>query len=100
MPRYAKRVDANHGEIRDEFRKLLGDSNVFDCYAFGNGFPDLVVQFGGVTMLCEVKTAKGRLTEAQKGFPLMMRLVRNVADVAETVSVLKRWHESICKGAV
>lgn len=100
MPRYAKRVDANHGEIRNEFRKLLGENNVFDCYAAGGGFPDLVVQFGGVTMLCEVKTATGRLTKAQKRFPLMMRLVRNVADVTETVNVLKKWHESICKGAV
>lgn len=93
-------MDANHGEIRDEFRKLLGAGNVFDCYAFGGGFPDLVVQFGGVTMLCEVKTATGRLTESQKGFPLMMRLVRNVADVAETVRVLKSWHAAVMKDAL
>jgi hypothetical protein len=47
-------------------------------------------------MPVEIKTEKGKLTEKQKKFPLMMRLVRNMDDVAETVKLVKRWHAAIC----
>ncbi len=46
MSKYAKRVDANHSEIEAAFRQLLGD-HVTNCAAFGDGFPDLFVSFGG-----------------------------------------------------
>lgn len=96
----AKRTDANHAEIRTEFRRLLGDDRVFDSSAFGHGFPDLVVQYAGLTMLVEVKTKTGKLTKAQKESGLMMRLVRTVQEAQETVAVLKHWHKMICGGVV
>lgn len=95
MTRYAKRKDANHNEIRDEFIRLLGARNVLDCFRFGDGFPDLVVQHSGLTMLVEIKTATGTLTKAQKKCPLMMRIVRDKAGVEETVRTLKKWHRAI-----
>jgi len=97
VSKYAKRVDANHGEIRDAFRRILGADGVVDCSRFGSGFPDLLIGYGGLCMPVEVKTATGKLTDSQKKFPLMMRLVRNFDDVTETVAVLKRWHEAITK---
>lgn len=51
-------------------------------------------------MLIEIKTEKGKLTKAQKACKLPQRLVRNQADVEETVRVLKRWHAAICKDAM
>jgi hypothetical protein len=90
MP-YAKRVDENHSQIRDEFRRLLGKENVVDTSAAGNGLGDLIITYGGLVMLIEIKTAKGKLTKAQKACKLPQRLVRNVADVADSVAVLKKW---------
>lgn len=89
----ARRVDKNHGEIKRAFEKL--GCRVFDAYAVGKGFPDLVVQWSGVTMLVEVKTAHGKLTQSQKDSNLMARLVRTSEDVAETVRVLRRWSQAI-----
>ena len=100
MTRYAKRTDENHAAIRSAFRRLLGDANVFDSSKAGNGLGDLVITYGGLTMLVEIKTEKGKLTKAQKACKLPQRLVRNQADVEETVRVLKRWHKWICEGAM
>ena len=78
MVRRAARVDDNHAEIREVFRKA--GFAVADTAGAGNGFPDLVVQchhaegaYGRLTLLIEVKDgskAKSRqaLTEAQKAF--------------------------------
>lgn len=95
---YAKRTDANHGEIKRAFEKM--GVKVFDASRVGGGFPDLVLQYGGVTMLAEIKTAKGKQTASQKEFPLMARLVRSSDDVAETVRVLRRWHTALTAAAL
>lgn len=100
MTRYAKRKDANHNEIRDHFIRLLGANNVLDCFRFGDGFPDLVVQYSGLTMLVEIKTATGKLTKAQKKCPLMMRVVRNRRGVEETVMVLQTWADVLRQNMV
>lgn len=100
MTRYAKRVDFNHAEIRSAFRRLLGDGNVFDTSKAGFGLGDLIVTLGGIVMLIEIKTEKGKLTKAQKACKLPQRLVRNEKDVEETVKVLKQWHQWICEGAM
>lgn len=100
MTRYAKRVDANHDAIRSAFRKMLGDANVFDTSKAGFGLGDLIITFGGIVMLVEVKTEKGKLTKAQENCKLPQRLVRNMDDVAESVRVLKQWHRWICEGAM
>jgi len=97
--RYAKRVDANHGELRSAFRRLLGADNVVDTSKAGFGLGDLAVSYGGLVMLIEIKTEKGKLTKAQKACSLPQRLVRNINDVEETVAVLKRWHRWITEGA-
>lgn len=92
---YARRVDGNHGDIRDAFRKL--GCKVFDACRVGQGFPDLVVQYGGLTVLCEVKTEKGKKTATQEGSEMMARIVRNLEDVAETVATLRKWHQVLHK---
>lgn len=99
MTRYAKKVDKNHAEIRAAFRDLLGFDNVVDTSKAGFGLGDLAITFGGLSMLIEIKTEKGKLTKAQENCKLPQRLVRNMDDVAESVRVLKQWHRWICEGA-
>lgn len=94
----AKRVDANHAEIRDYFRSLLGKENVKDCSRFGEGFPDLQIWYGFLVMGIEIKTATGKLTAAQERSNMPMRLVRSTADADESVRVLKRWSRWINEG--
>jgi len=61
MP-YARKVDANHKAITDALRAcgwLVADTSRL------KGFVDLVAQKPGRTVLVEVKTPRGKLTEAQ-----------------------------------
>lgn len=53
MSRYAAKVDANHGQIRDCLRGM--GAYVVDCSKVGAGFPDLLVGWRGRWMLVEVK---------------------------------------------
>ena len=67
MSRRAARVDQNQAEIVEAIR----DAGYFvtDTHALGNGFPDLLaVNHHGQVILFEVKTASGRLTEAELKF--------------------------------
>lgn len=98
--RFARRVDANHAEIRAAFRKLLGTENVVDTSKAGFGLGDLMITWGELLMAIEIKTEKGKLTAAQVACKLPQRLVRNLDDVVESVRVLKGWHMAICKGAM
>jgi len=88
----AKRVDANHGEIREAGRQLPGTACA-DTHELGNGFPDLVLssRYGatiignvpldeivrrleglpvrvlkGFNLPVEVKTAKGKLNKKEQ----------------------------------
>jgi hypothetical protein len=94
LTRYAKRVDANHGLIRAEFRRLIGTENVIDTSKAGFGLGDLIITYGGEIMLIEIKTATGKLTKAQERSKLPQRLVRNVEDARASVDVLvQNWHD-------
>ena len=73
MPKYAKRVDGNHDQIRDTLRSIPGFV-VEDTSKMGDGFPDLVV--AGMhqswhipyVVLVELKTTRGKLNTKQKEF--------------------------------
>jgi hypothetical protein len=65
----------------------------------GDGFPDIAVGYGGVTMLVEIKDgskspSRQRLTPAEKLFHRDwaggVMIVRDVGDVPEVVQQLKR----------
>jgi len=62
--RRAARVDANHAELVDLARRLGGV--VVDTKSVGRGCPDMFVCIHGLWRAVEMKTARGRLTTAQK----------------------------------
>lgn len=69
MTHYAKRIDANHGIIRDGLRAL--GFVVEDCSKVGNGFSDLVVRHpskDGFFRFVEVKMPKEKLTDKEVEF--------------------------------
>ena len=65
-PYYKRCVDANQKEIVEALRKA--GCSVFVASTVGKGFPDLIVGKGGRTVLVEIKTKKGKLTEDQVHF--------------------------------
>lgn len=90
-----RRVDGNHTDIAEAYEKL--GCRVRSTAALGFGFPDLVVAWGGVCALVEVKdgtlppsrrTLTDREEEFARDFPV--RLVTSPADVDEHVAALKR----------
>ena len=93
--RRAARVDENHGDIRDELRKL--GVTVFDASNVGQGFPDLVCSYGGFTMLVEVKMPKGSLTPDQVRFKAdwqgVVAIVRDLAGAETTVKFMRAMAE-------
>ena len=96
MSRRAARVDANHGEIVAEFRRL--GCAVESLAGVGKGVPDLLVCAHGRNELVEVKTEKGKLTEDQarwfRKWPAPVHVVRSTEDVAQLV----RWAELMSQG--
>ena len=62
--RRAAKVDANHTEIVDCFKKL--GCSVLSLAAMGKGVPDLLVATNGITWLVEVKSGKNKENELQK----------------------------------
>lgn len=68
---YAKRTDANHGNVVAELRRWMPEASVFDTSGAGRGFPDLVVGWHGKNYLFELKdpekpASRRDLTESQK----------------------------------
>ena len=63
-----KKVDANQHLIVASLRKI--GCSVVDTSRIGQGFPDLIVGFRGITILMEVKNegGKNRLTRQQEDF--------------------------------
>ena len=62
MVRYAKKVDKNHGVIRDGLR--LHGYEVLDLSAVGGGVPDLAVRIvNGRSLFLEVKDSKIKKAE-------------------------------------
>ena len=91
MRRNAK-VDANHAEVVEEFRKL--GASVLSLAMLGKGVPDLLVSWCGVTMLVEVKAPKGKLSTEQSAFLDRIRgaggvafMARNYRDVMRELSI-------------
>jgi hypothetical protein len=69
--KYAARADRNQPEIVTALRKI--GAKVVPTHTVGQGFPDLVVEYGGRTFLLEIKDgnkppSERRLTEAQEKF--------------------------------
>ena len=65
---------------------------VLSLAAMGRGIPDLLVAFGGVTWLVEVKGPKGKETEDQQKFALQWTgcraIVRDKQGVKDTVEIM------------
>ena len=66
MPRWAARTDANQAEIVEALRAAGAVVEVTS--RVGQGFADLVVGKHGRVWFMEVKTDKGKLTEAEREF--------------------------------
>ena len=103
--RRAARVDSNHKEVVDEFRRL--GCSVLDMSRLGEGTPDLLIGFSGQCMLVEVKNGKKPpskrvLTGPQIYFWMSWKanplVVKSLDDVAKTVNVLQTWHKYIEQG--
>ena len=58
MSKWARKTDANQGDIVDALRKI--GCTVEDMSRVGKGVPDLLVGFRGATYLLEVKNVHGR----------------------------------------
>ena len=84
---FAKRTDANHGEIRQAMRDA--GAKVKDLSGCGKGVPDTVVYTqDGRLLLVEIKTATGKLTPAQVGFIADFPVVEIVRTAAEAVALV------------
>ena len=64
--RRAHRVDGPQAEVIRVLRSV--GASVVDLSAVGSGCPDLLVSFGGTTVLMEVKSRDGSLQKNQKKF--------------------------------
>jgi hypothetical protein len=85
--------DANQGDIVQALRKV--GAVVVLLTVLGDGIPDLLVGFRGETFLLEVKTAKGRLEEAQEVFIATwrgrpVRVVRTVDEAFAAIGLTAR----------
>ena len=89
--RRAARIDGNHAEIVDCFKKL--GCSVLSLAAVGKGVPDLLVAINGITWLVEVKMPNGKENELQIEFAATWKgcrsIVRDLAGVESTVKTMK-----------
>lgn len=89
---YARRVDANHGELKGHFEKL--GCSVHDASRLGEDFPDLIVALHKQTVLVEVKTEKGKLSPGQIRFRREWKGItyeaRTLDDVIAIVADMKK----------
>ena len=56
MPKYAKRIDANHTQIVNDLRKM--GVHVYDLNASGSGLTDIMIHRGNRTFFVEIKCGK------------------------------------------
>ena len=68
----AKKIDANQNEVVEKLR-LIPDLSVAITSSLGQGFPDLVIGYGGKNFLIELKDgnkteSKRKLTPAEEKF--------------------------------
>jgi hypothetical protein len=86
--RRAAKIDGNHGEIADAFRKA--GWLVLSLAPVGRGVPDLLVSRHGRFRLVEVKTKRGKLTRDQAEFMAsgwLVDVVRSIDDVMQLTSL-------------
>jgi len=91
-PRHAARTDANQAEIIEAIR--LAGYFVCNTSRLGEGFPDILcVNHQQQVILFEIKTAAGRLTEAelrfQRDYPGLLFIVRSAEMALEYLGM--RW---------
>jgi hypothetical protein len=91
------RIDGNHVAVVEAFRRC--GASVFSTASMGDGFPDLVCGFRGVTHLVEVKDgslspSRRRLTDDESlwhatwgGEP-----VEIVGSPAQAAELVQHWH--------
>ena len=84
------RVDKNHQEIVEAFRKM--GASVLSLAPLGRGIPDLLVAIGGVTWLIEIKSKKGKENDLQlewaenwRGARAVVRDTQGVETVVKTM---------------
>lgn len=83
-----RRTDANQAEIVAALRKV--GCSVLDLSAEGGGCPDLLVSFGGILHLVEIKTKNGKLNKLQDAWHDAWRgrrpiVVRSVDEALRTI---------------
>lgn len=86
----AGRLDHPHRAIVDALRTV--GCSVLSLASVGSGCPDLLICKGGCFWLLEVKSARGRLTEAQTRFhgQFPVQIVKSVSDALAVVGVVTR----------
>lgn len=90
MSRFARRVDKNQSEIFDAFRKM--GCSVLDASKVGQGFPDAVIGYRGMTVLVEIKSSeKEKFTEPQIRFMESWKgsTVSRINDVEGAINLVK-----------
>lgn len=85
------RTDKNQDEIVKYLRSK--GVSVFIASQVGKGFPDLVIGFGGITVLVEIKSGSYGLSENQKEFfntfDGMKCVIRNKEDCDDLISLMQ-----------
>lgn len=89
------RVDRNHGEIVDALRKL--GATVQSLATIGDGCPDLLIGYRGLTILMEIKDgnaipSKRLLTEDELKFQVRWtgQKIYNVGSIEQALEAVKR----------
>tara|TARA_R100001086_G_scaffold247196_1_gene180856 strand:+ start:305 stop:622 length:318 start_codon:yes stop_codon:yes gene_type:complete len=102
MRRYG-RVDANHADIVDLLRRY--GCSVFSTAGVGDGFPDLVVGFRGVTRLIEIKDgekspSRRRLTDDEEEWHATWRgdPVCIIESLCDADALVRTWHRDASGG--
>ena len=90
------RIDKNHPEVVEAFRKL--GASVLSLAPLGRGIPDLLVAINGVTWLIEIKSKKGKENDLQlewaENWKGVRAVVRDIQGV-ETVIKMMRSPETL-----
>jgi Holliday junction resolvase len=99
-----KRVDQNHREIVRALRQVPGVT-VHSLHEMGNGCPDLIVGYRGLSVLVEVKTEKGKLNAMQEdwhrrwtGSPVV--IIRNDQDIETLITTLNATVQALAQASV
>ena len=89
MPKYACKIDSNHGLIKLAFEQM--GATTVDIFRLGSNVPDILVGVCGVDQMVEVKAEDGECTDGQLKFHnewngRSIRVVRNVQEAALVVA--------------